>query len=129
MAAEIQASCKTGVLTNNRNDTYNRMSRSVARSNHTHEKRRETKRRDDSISEVSKKIEALTQACKENQEELKVLKAAKSQLSSKNKNKYRAESNSSGRVKSAKKGATARKAAVPYPKGMYYLRSLLSLTI
>lgn len=114
-AAEIQASRKTGVLTNNRNDTYNRMLRSVARVNHAHEKRRETKHRDDSISEVSKKIEALTQARKENQEELKVLKAAKSQLSTKT--KYKAESNSSGRVTSSKRSTTARKSAVPYPKG------------
>lgn len=43
------------------------MSRSVARINHAHEKRRENKHRDDSISEVSKEIEALTQARKENQ--------------------------------------------------------------
>jgi hypothetical protein len=95
------------------------MSRSVARVNHAHEKRRENKHRDDSISEVNKKIEALTQARKENQDELKALKASKSQLTTKT--KYKAESNSSGRVKSSKRSTAVRKAAIPYPKGTYII--------
>jgi hypothetical protein len=113
-AAEIQASHKTGVLTNNRNNTYNRMSRSVARINHAHEKCHETKHRNDSIFEVNKKIEALTQARKENQDELKALKATKSQLTTKT--KYKAETNSSGHVKSSNRSTAACKAAIPFQK-------------
>jgi len=76
----------------------------------------ETRKRDEAISDVDKMIEALAQAQKENQERLKVLKASKSELSTKT--KYKAESNSSGRVASSRKTTKARKTVAPYPKSV-----------
>ncbi|KAG6819655.1 hypothetical protein H0H93_009829 [Arthromyces matolae] len=118
VANEIQTSLKSGVLRNPRNDTFNRMSRSIARNNAAYNKAKDTQERNDKLSSINEEIDMLTQAQKGTREQLKIAKALKKELSvSTGRTRgYRAESSSSGRVSSTPGIKAARKtAAVPYP--------------
>lgn len=115
-ADEIKASLTNGVLRNNRNETYHRMSRGNARNNHSRLKQQEAKERDTATSNINEQIAALTQAQKENQSALKDLRAQKAQVSGKSsRSTYRAESSSSGKAKSSQRTKKARSDATPYP--------------
>lgn len=115
-AEEIKASLENGVLRNNRNETYHRMSRGNARKNHSRLKQQEAKERDGVTSDINERIAALTQVQKENQSALKDLRAQKAQVSGKSgRSTYRAESSSSGKVKSSQRTKKARSDANPYP--------------
>ncbi|KAG6904698.1 hypothetical protein DXG01_007829, partial [Tephrocybe rancida] len=118
-ADEIRNSSKTGVLRNNRNDSFHRMSRNIARTNAANHKACETKARNSAIGDLDEEIQALKQTQKENQEKLKAAKAQKAQMSGKGQaSKSRAESNSSGRVaSSSRRTKAARVLSGPYPSG------------
>ncbi|KAG6818252.1 hypothetical protein H0H93_006537 [Arthromyces matolae] len=129
VANEIQTSLKSGVLRNARNDTFNRMSRSVTRNNAAYKKAKDTQERNDKLSSINDEIEMLTQAQKETREQLKIAKATKKELSVTNGRSrgYRAESSSSGRVSSTPGIKGARKtAATPYPVDRSAVVSTLS---
>lgn len=90
----------TGVLRNNRNDTFNRMSRALTRNSLTARKSQEKRVQDSEVDRINSEIQALSQVRKDNQEKLKVLKTRKAGLSSRRSSTYRVGSSSSGRTSS-----------------------------
>ena len=98
-AAEIRMSLQNGVLKNDRNDDFTRMSKNITRSNNASRKARENSQR-------SGELDALGDEIKEGQARLKMLKAQQKELKeSKTKSKgvlaVKAQSSSSGSVRSS----------------------------
>ena len=80
VAAEVQASFKTGIFKNPRNDAYTRMQRGTTRNTNSFNKVREAKAKHKKRVAVDEQIEILTKGGMENCEMLKVLKAEKKNL-------------------------------------------------
>ncbi len=98
-AAEIRMSLQNGVLKNDRNDDFTRMSKNITRSNNASRKARENSQRSDELGALGDEI-------KEGQARLKMLKAQQKELKeSKSKSKgvlpIKAQSSSSGSVRSS----------------------------
>ncbi|KAF8313350.1 hypothetical protein F5887DRAFT_1090268 [Amanita rubescens] len=102
VAAEIKDSMTAGVLRNNRNDAFNRMSRALTRNSLTARKSQEKRFQDSEVDRINNEIQALSQVRKDNQEKLKELKTRKAGLSSRRSSSYRVGSSSSGRTSSRK---------------------------
>ena len=96
-AAEIESSHTTGVLKNHRNDAYTRMSRNLTRMNSSQRKQADAHEREAAVDEIE--ITLLTKSHQETRDSIKSLKASKKTYIRKGKSSSKAESNSSGRVR------------------------------
>lgn len=98
-AAEIRMSLQNGILKNDRNDDFTRMSKNITRSNNASRKARENSQRSDALGALGDEI-------KEGQARLKMLKAQQKELKEgKTKSKEvlatKAQSSSSGSVRAS----------------------------
>lgn len=108
-AAEIESSHTTGVLKNHRNDAYTRMSQNLTRINTSQRKQAEARERKAAVDEIENEITMLTKSHQETRDRIKSLKASKTDIY-KRKSSSKAESNSSGRVRSTTISSSAKAA-------------------
>jgi hypothetical protein len=106
-AAEIESSHTTGVLKNHRNDAYTRMSQNLTRINTSQRKQAEACERKAAVDEIENEITMLTKSHQETRDRIKSLKASKTDIC-KRKSSSKAESNSSGRVRSTTISSSAK---------------------
>ena len=99
-AAEIESSHTTGILKNHRNDAYTRLSQNLTRINTSQRKQAEARERKAAVDEIENEITMLTKSHQETRDRLKSLKSSKTDICRKRKSSSKAESNSSGRVRS-----------------------------
>ena len=97
-SAEIESSHSTGILKNHRNDAYTRMSQNLTRVNTSQRKQAEAREHKAAVDEIENEITMLTKSHQETRDRLKSLKASKTNIR-KQKSSSKAESNSSGRVR------------------------------